>query len=85
MRTGTTRTEIRPGGIMYDEDACRARRLRLESMSTDSKVMLCMFPLNLMQMLLEAKFRNFGLPFSQLAQLRIHSPIAQPPVSGRSL
>ena len=73
MRTGTTRPEIRPDGSSMKMPAAFARR-RLARMAANSKAI---FPLDLMQMLLEPGIRNFvGLPFSRLARLPIRGPIA---------
>lgn len=81
MHTGTIRLEMRPDGSSMKMAAVFAG-IRLVGTAANSKAI---FPLNLMWILFEPGFRNFGLPFSQLARHRIHSPIAQLPVPGRSL
>ena len=74
-RMGAIRPEIRPDGSMKVPTAFARLRLARGAGKNKSSALL-----DLMQILVEAHFKNSRLPFFRLARLRIHSPIAQRPL-----
>ena len=78
MGTGTTRPKIRPDGSMKVRAAFAMLRSTRSTGKNKSSV-----PFDLVQILVEAQFKNSRLPFFQLGRLRIHSPIAQRSVPAR--